>query len=136
MLKRTRNIAIIFGLVAGLSACDGVGPTGETGFEWMGTYDTAEKFGGVNGTWQSNSTLTISATREVAYRGTAILNPTVTDAGIEWSMEDGNSTNATFSFRMGSTDDYFFDSPVSGRVFQGGIQYAGQGFLDFRGLAP
>ncbi len=135
MLKRTRNIAIVCGLVAGLSACDGAGPTGATEFEWAGTYNTAEKFGGATGIWQATSTLTISATREVTYRGTLILTPTVTDTGISWSRADGNSTNADFLFQMGSTNDFYFDPSVSGRVFQGRIQYAQQGFLDFRGLA-
>jgi len=135
MLKGTRTIAIVCCLLAGLSACSEASPMGEVGFEWMGTYNTAQKFGGVAGIWQSNSTLTISATREVAYQGTAIVNPTVSSVGVTWSMGDGNSTNADFRFQMGSANDYYFDPPVSGRVFQGSIQYVGEGPLDFRGLA-
>lgn len=134
MLKPTWTALAVGVLLAGLPACSEVTPTEEVGFEFSGSYATAEKFGGAAGIWQALSTLTISDTQDVTYRGNFIMNPTVTEMGVAWSRADGNATNADFVFLTDSSSDYFWSAPVSGRLFQGRIQYAGQGYLDFRGI--
>ncbi len=134
-MNGTRAFCALCGLLIGLTACSDDNAVEPTTYEWAGTYSTSEKFGGATGIWQANSTLTVTDALEVTYRGTAIMNPTVTSTGISWTRADGNATNADLLFQMGSTNDFFFDPSVTGRVFQGRVQYAQQGFLDFRGIA-
>lgn len=125
--------ATVAALAVGLGACSESTAPVET-FEWAGSYDTATKFGGVNGTWRAGATLTLGNDRSVTLSGTVIVNPTVTETGISWTMGDGNGTNANFTFARSSTSTYFWDTvPVNGRLFQGSLQFPGEGPLDFRG---
>ncbi len=109
--------------------------TTSSSYVWAGTYNTATKFGGVSGTWNPHLPVVITASRQVTIGGVPITNPTVTANGVSWSTADGNSENANFTFLTSSSDTYYWSSPVSGKLFQGVIQFPGSGGLDYRGLA-
>jgi hypothetical protein len=111
-------------------------PAEEAAYMWAATYATAEKFGGASGTWSSRADLRITSDRRVYAGDTEIMNPQVGESSVSWSMADGNSTNASFQLLIESESDYFWgDVGVAGKLFQGWIQYPGQGKLDYRGLA-
>ena len=133
---RSRSLVMTFAALAFvLGACtDSTAP--EPTFEWAGSYATATKFGGASGTWRGSSTLVIGNDRSVTFGSSLIVNPTVTETGVTWRMSDGNTHNANFTFTSSSSSTYFWDTvPVSGRLFQGSLQFPGEGPLDFRGLA-
>lgn len=103
---------------------------------WAATYQTGTKFGGASGTWRAASDLEITADRRVLVGGRAIINPTVGESTVTWSMADGNDTNASVQLLIESTNTYFWgNAGVAGKLFQGWIQFRGEGKLDYRGLA-
>jgi hypothetical protein len=138
-MYRARNIAglaIAFAAATISGACDSLtGPDAEP-YRWEGTYATAEKFGGASGIWRPTADVVITADRSIQVNGKEIVNPEIGVSSISWSMADGNATNASIQMLTESSSDYFWgDMGVAGKVFQGWIQYPGQGRLDYRGLA-
>lgn len=103
-------------------------------YEWAGVYATATKFGGASGTWQPSVALEITNDQEVIYGGNPIKNPTITGASVAWTRADGNTHNADFTLKTASSSTFFWSAPVSGKLFEGRRQSAGEGYLDFRGL--
>jgi hypothetical protein len=139
----TRNLKQIAGALAAaaaLVACsEPLSPAGEQvgdAYLWTATYATAEKFGGASGTWSTRSDVRITADRRVFSGTTEIINPLVGESSVSWLIADGNKTNASFQLLIESTNSYFWGNVgVAGKLFQGWIQYPGQGKLDYRGLA-
>lgn len=132
--RRTRLLSLLLTSVV-LAGCDkaSMGPDGG-GYTWAGTYATGQKWGGASGTWRASGDLEILDDRRVIHRGTEIVNPQVGDASVSWTMADGNDTNASFTLMDSSDSVYFWgDHGASGRLFQGWIQYPGEGKLDYRG---
>ncbi|MGH8437062.1 MAG: hypothetical protein ACRERX_21965 [Pseudomonas sp.] len=128
------HLAVALAAAATLTACQD--STGPEPYRWAGTYATAEKFGGTTGTWRSMADIIITSDRNVVAGGRQIVNPDVDESTISWSRADGNATNANFTLMEQSSDAYFWGTTVAaGKLFQGWIQYAGQGRLDYRGLA-
>ena len=143
-MRSTRNLtqlAVAIAAAATLGACaeSPTGPDGEPNgeaYRWAATYASAEKFGGASGTWRATAAVVITSDRRVQVNGKQIVNAQVGESTISWSMADGNSTNASIQLMVESSSDYFWgDIAVAGKLFQGWIQYAGQGKLDYRGLA-
>ena len=142
-MRATRNLthlAVAMAAAATLVACteSPTGPNEEQGdpYRWAGTYASAEKFGGATGTWRARAEVVITPDRRVLVNGQEIANPQLGESTISWSMADGNGTNASIQLLIESTSDYFWgDIAVAGKLFQGWIQYPGQGKLDYRGLA-
>jgi hypothetical protein len=143
-MRTGRNLTRLVAALAAattLAACEDspTGPEGEqTGepYRWAATYAAAEKFGGAAGTWRATTDVMVTADRRVMVGNTEIVNPQIGESTISWSMQDGNRTNASLQLLTESTSDYFWGNVgVAGKLFQGWIQYPGQGKLDYRGLA-
>jgi hypothetical protein len=108
-------------------------------YSWAGTYAAQTRFGGCAGTWgngtQGSHLLVITAGREVIQNGTQIVNPTVGDSTISWSLSDGNGSNGDIAFHAASTDTCVWGaSGQTGPLFEGTIQFSGEGALDYRGV--
>jgi hypothetical protein len=131
------RFASIMMVAAAMAACESPTDT-ETAdqYRWAASYNAATKWGGVNGAWRSASTLEITADRRVLLGNNYIINPQVGESTISWSMADGNGTNASIQLLVESSSTYFWgDVGVAGKLYQGWIQYPGEGKLDYRGLA-
>lgn len=129
-------VALAVTLVAACGDDDATMP--ET-YAWAGTYAAQTRFGGCTGTWGSgrdgSHTLVVTASREVVRSGTMIVNPTVGDSSISWSMADGNGTNAEIQFSAASTNECNWGTGgATGPLFEGFIQFPGEGPLDYRGV--
>ncbi len=139
MNTTTRKAGLLSLLLASaaLGGCDksSMGPEPEPqSYAWAGTYATAQKWGGASGTWHASGNLEITADKRVLLGATEIVNPTVGDASVSWSMADGNHTNAAFELMESSTSAYFWgENGAAGMLFQGWIQNPGEGKLDYRG---
>jgi len=133
MSTHLTTIGLLAAITLSAAACDG--PTAPEGYEWAGVYTTATKFGGAAGTWKPSVDLVITDDQVIIYGGTTIQNPTISGASVAWSRADGNTHNADFTLTTASSSTFFWDAPVSGKLFQGRRQTAGEGYLDFRGLA-
>jgi hypothetical protein len=135
------SLVIAFAAATSLGACKDspTAPGGEQvvdGYRWQATYATAEKWGGLFGVWYPKSDIVITADRRVIVGSTEIVNSLVGETTISWSMADGNSTNASLQLLAESSSNYFWgNAGAAGKLFQGWIQYPGQGKLDYRGLA-
>jgi hypothetical protein len=134
------RLAMLAAAAVAFSACsDSTSPERDEMVEpyrWTATYATAEKFGGASGRWSGRADVVVTADRRVLLGTAEIINPQVGETSISWSMADGNNTNASIQFLVESSSDYFWgEVGVAGKLFQGWIQYPGQGKLDYRGLA-
>jgi hypothetical protein len=132
MSSHPSRIGLALAIALAAACSDATGPAA---YEFAGTYHTATKFGGAAGTWHPGPDLVITSDQVVIYGGTTINNPTFEDATVAWTRADGNTHNADFTLMTSSTSAYFWDAPVSGKLFQGRRQSAGEGYVDFRGLA-
>lgn len=133
MSTHLTRIGLMAAIALSATACDGATAPGT--YEWAGVYATATKFGGAAGTWNPAPDLVITNDQVIIYNGATINNPTIAGASIAWTRADGNTHNADFTLMTASSSTYFWDAPVSGKLFQGRRQSAGDGYVDFRGLA-
>lgn len=126
-------------LILVLAAACSSSTSPSTTFRWAGTYAAQTRAGGCTAAWgnatQGNQVLVVTPQRVVIRDSVQIMNPTVTDSTISWSMADGNQTNASITFEAASSSTCDWGaSGQTGPLFQGSIQYPGQGPLDYRGL--
>lgn len=134
---RYGTVATVFLVI--LAAACGSSTEPSPVFAWAGTYEAQTRFGGCLGTWgsgtQGSHLLVITSAGEVTQNGTKIIAPTVGDSTISWSISDGNGSNADITFHHGSEDacTWGFAGQL-GALFDGTIQFAGEGPLDYRGL--
>jgi hypothetical protein len=112
----------------------GCGDTTATPHPWAGTYSIATKFGGVTGTWSDAGDLTLTSGTDIQLNAASIINPTWQADTLSWTMADGNAGNAKIAFKASSSDTYYWDSPVQGKLFEGAYQNPGEGWVDFRGI--
>jgi hypothetical protein len=109
-------------VAAAMAACESPTETADE-YRWAASYNAA-------------SVLEITADRRVLLGNNYIINPQVGESTITWSMADGNGTNASIQLLVESSSTYFWgDVGVAGKLYQGWIQYPGDGKLDYRGLA-
>ncbi len=101
---------------------------------WAGTYATATKFGGVGGTWSAFGDLVLASSTDLQLYGVQIVNPTWQADTLSWTMADGNAGNAKIAFKTSSSDTYYWDAAVQGKLFEGAYQKPGEGWVDFRGV--
>jgi RHS repeat-associated protein len=138
-------------LVSGISSLKAIAPmnlfgeaAADTAFSydvtslngWAGTYATAMKWGGTQGSWQDSSDLSISSSGEVTLGGSVIKSPKYDRNRLSWSSDDGNSSSASITFKFGDYGDYFWGSQVIEKnCFTGCYQpgSGGGGPVDFRG---
>ncbi len=104
---------------------------------FAGEYICAVKWDGDAGTWREGTEhLIISQQGEVQFRSrfptTTIKNLKVTGNTLSWSAED-NETAAEFTFKEDSDNVYFWEEGLTGRLFEGWLQYPNEGPIDFRG---
>lgn len=101
-----------------------------------GDYTSHYRWGGANGLWRGATPFVVTASGEVTYGSTKIINPTIGTNTISWVMADGNRQNGAIQFQESNDSDYFWrdKGTVNKRNFTGWIQNPGEGKLDFRGL--
>jgi len=101
--------------------------------EWEGCYDTATKFGGTSGTWNPSTPISVSPWGTVAQPGVSFFMNAWNGDTLEWPLTV-NPSRVVMSFLTASSDSYFWDSPVAGKLFQGSLTEGGSGAVDFRGF--
>jgi hypothetical protein len=129
--------SMLIGTLIAAACSDSTSPP--LSYSWAGTYAAQTRFGGCQGTWgngtQGSHLLVIATGREVFRNGAQIVNPTVGDSTISWSMSDGNGSSANITFHGASTDACFWGvNGQTGPLFEGTIQFPGEGPLDYRGV--
>lgn len=135
-------ILLILPLLALASGCSDdndptAPPTPSFGEQWAGDYTSNVRWGGANGTWRNAPGLIVTTDGTVIYGGRTIENPTIDGDRLSWSRADGNAYNAEITFHSDHSSDFFWrDSggSITGKVFTGSRQSAGEGPLDFRGM--
>ncbi len=135
-------LLLVLPLLALTTACsDDDGPTAPAtpsfGEVWAGDYQSNVRWGGADGTWRSAPGLTVTTEGDVIYGGKTIENPTIDGDQLSWSRADGNDYDAEITFHSEHSSDFFWrDSggSITGQVFTGWRQSAGEGPLDFRGM--
>lgn len=132
---RTLSRGAAVALLAVLAACSSSDSDTTPAYPWAGTYGAEHRWGGASGTWYSDQDVVITEAGEV-FRGTvAIVNPTFGTNALSWATADGNATNADLAFADASTSAYYWGAGGhTGRLFEGRIQYPGEGYLDYRGV--
>jgi len=129
MMPRLGVFAAAVGFALLLGCSDTTAPD-----SWSGSYTTAVKWGGASGTWSNFGILTITFTTVVTFNGTQIISPTWKADTLSWTTAAGNAGNAKITFMSSSSESYYWDAPVEGRLFQGAYQNPGEGWVDFRGI--
>ncbi len=123
--------AVVVALGAACSSSDKTTPTPQ--FGWAGTYATEYRWGG--GVWNANNDLLVTATGEVYWGTTRILNPTVGTDTVSWAIADGNPVTVNVRFADSSTSEFYWGpGGHAGRLFEGTIQYPGEGGCSHRGV--
>jgi hypothetical protein len=124
----------------------------------VGTYTTGTKWGGWSGTWNPGSDLRITPAGEIFKGGIRIANPTMVGGktpglyhswtascaschgpgyprpSVSWTIAGGNDSNAAVTFTEGSANEYYWPGGQGGWLYEGWIQYPGEGAVDYRGL--
>lgn len=136
-LRNSAPASMLIGALVVAACGDSTSPS--VSYSWAGTYAAQTRFGGCAGTWgnatQGSHLLVITSGREVLQNGTQIVNPTVGDSTISWSMSDGNGSSANITFHGASADACIWGvSGQTGPLFEGTIQFPGEGQLDYRGV--
>jgi hypothetical protein len=131
---------IFAGLLVAATACNDLpteaGPASVThDFHLAGEYETAIRAGGPGGTWRVAERVQITADRRVLVNDFEIINPQVDDNAVTWSMEDGNTSNASLEFITDIDSDALGNVMLPRRQFQGWIQHSGEDRLDYHGVA-
>jgi hypothetical protein len=135
-------LLLILPLLALTTGCsDNDGPTAPVtptfGEQWAGDYNSNVRWGGADGTWRNAPGLTVTNDGTVIYGGKTIENPTIEGNQVSWARGHGNDHNVEITFHAGHSSDFFWrDSggSITGKVFTGWRQSAGEGPLDFRGM--
>lgn len=138
---KTLILLLILPVLALASGCSDDEPTAPTtpsfGEQWAGDYASNVRWGGANGTWRNAPGLSVTSAGEVVYGGKTISNPTIDGDQLSWSRGDGNDHNVEITFHADHASDFFWrdrGGSISGQVFTGWRQSAGEGPLDFRGM--
>jgi hypothetical protein len=100
---------------------------------WAGGYQTATKFDGPDGVWETSGRLTITQDSSVTLNGTAIISAVFWGDSLAWEVAAGNSTSAFVVFKESDDRGHYWVAAV-GECFTGWIQYPSGDPLDFRGL--
>jgi hypothetical protein len=129
MMLKLGVFAATAGLALVMGCSDSTAP-----YSWSGSYTLAVKFGGASGSWSGYGTLTVTSAADIQMNGVAIISPTWQADTLSWTIAAGNAGNATITFMTSSSDGYYWDVPVQGKLFQGAYQNPGEGWVDFRGI--
>lgn len=145
--KLTSKLGLMFGLLLitsmSMVACsndDSSSPAGPqlnpAATAVSGEYTSQYRWGGQNGAWRGQSSLTVLPDGSVVYGKTQIINPTFGEDALSWSRSDGNAQSASVTFQDSDNRAYYWQDKgsVSKRNFTGWLQNPGEGKLDFRGL--
>lgn len=129
MTHKLGMLAATAGLILLIGCSDTTAP-----HPWAGTYSTATKWGGASGTWNAFGDLILASSTDIQLNGVQIVNPTFQADTLSWTMADGNAGNAKITFKTSSSDTYYWDTAVQGKLFEGAYQFPGEGWSDFRGI--
>jgi hypothetical protein len=129
MTHKLGVLAATAGLMLLLGCSDTTAPQ-----SWAGSYVSATKFGGASGTWNAAGVLVVGSSTDIQWNAVAIVNPTWQADTLSWAIADGNAGNAKIAFKTSSSDAYYWDAPVQGKLFEGAYQNPGEGWVDFRGI--
>lgn len=103
-------------------------------FIFTGAYDSAVKWGGNSGTWNSVGTFYLTSMGFAVLNNQVLKGAVVAGNRVSWPL-DGNPNLGAITFMLSSSNPYYWPSGNQPKYcFQGSCQAAGSGAVDFRGV--